>query len=91
MHKAADLPLEDCQVVDRLLGRALQENETVQVRVEPATKQAPEGEPREQAYRTLVEHRQEISAKAESSSEEETTALVDEATSELRQSRRISR
>ena len=93
IHKVADLPVEERRVIERLLGRILEENELVQIRapVDSILKEAPTGQERELAYEALLEHTLDISSHAVGVPEEVLNAEIDEAIAEVRRERQSRR
>lgn len=90
IHRAADLSADERRVLERLLGRALAESESVQVRAlrGQVLQEAPTGERRESAYQTLLEHMRNMSSRTESVPEEVLNAEIEEALAEVRRERR---
>ncbi len=78
VHRASDLAGDERAVVERWLGRAISNDETISVNAyRPHA--APTGEGREVLRRAILTQAQEISSRVQDSSEEGTDALLHEA------------
>lgn len=83
VHKAGDLAHDERLVVERWLGRALSNDETISVNAyRPHS--APTGDERESLAREIVAHAQEIGSRVQDVNEKDVDALVDEAVSAIR-------
>jgi hypothetical protein len=83
VHKAAELAPDERLLVERWLGRALSDNETVSVSAY-RSHVAPSGDQREALRRAIVSQSQEIGSRAQDVTEEEVDSLLDEAFTEIR-------
>lgn len=91
VHQVQDLTVDDRHTIERLLGRPLKEEETVEVTAPSrpyVIKPAPVGVERERAFAALLRTMREISSQAAGVPEEEINALVDEAIIEVRRAGR---
>ena len=78
VHKAGDLASDERLLVERWLGRALSNDETIILRAyRPHS--APPGNEREILRREIVTQAQEIASRVRDASEEDLDALLDEA------------
>jgi hypothetical protein len=78
VHKAGDLARDERLLVERWLGRALSNDETISVNAyRPHS--APTGGEREALRREIVTQAQQIGSRAQDTSEEDVDALIDEA------------
>src|SRR5207247_10087474 len=77
-RKPADLSSYVRDALERLLGRALQEEETISVQAY-ATHEAPTGSERDEAWRRLLERIDKTAARVANVPESELDALIDEA------------
>ena len=78
VHKAADLPRDERLLVERWLGRALSNDETISVnayRPHPA----PAGDRHATLWREIITQAQEIGSRVQDAKEEDVEALLDEA------------
>jgi hypothetical protein len=83
IHKAGELPNEQRLLVERLLGRALADDETISVnayRPHPA----PAGDKREALRQEILIQARAIGSRAQDPNEEDLDALIDEATTAVR-------
>ena len=89
VHQARDLAPDLRRAVETLLGRALQEDETVSVRAFKGSvlKEAPSGNARDEAYRRLVDRIDRTAKRAEGVPGEEVDAVIDEAIDSVRRRR----
>ncbi len=89
VHKASELSADERQVVERLLGRALGENEAFRLSapVGAVIKEAPRGAAKEEAASQLKEHMERMRARTQDVSEEELNDAIDAALAEVRQMR----
>jgi len=78
LRKARDLSSDVRDALERLLGRALQEEETISVQTYP-THEAPTGSERDEAWRRLLERIDKTAARVANVPESELDALIDEA------------
>ena len=78
LRKARDLSSDVRDALERLLGRALQEEETISVQAYP-THEAPRGSERDEAWRRLLERIDKTAARVANVPESELDALIDEA------------
>lgn len=83
VHRVSDLAGDERLIVERWLGRALSSEETISVNAY-RPHEAPTGEDREVLRRDLIAQAVEIGSRAQGVSEEEASALVDEAIAETR-------
>jgi hypothetical protein len=86
VHKAGDLASDERLLVERWLGRALSNDETISVsayRPHPA----PPGNGRETLRREIVTQAQEIASRVRDTNEEDIDALLDEAFAATRSGR----
>jgi hypothetical protein len=83
MKRAHDLSVPVKAAIESLLGRPLQDDEQVSIRVY-SRHEAPSGEARAAAARRLEEHLERMAAKVRDVSEEEMEAAVDEAMHQVR-------
>jgi hypothetical protein len=83
VHKAGDLAHEERLLVERWLGRALSNDETISLNAyRPHA--APTGDEREVLRREVVTHAQEIGSRVQDVNEKDVDTLVDEAISATR-------
>ena len=89
IHKASDLSPEIRHAIEALLGRSLQEDESVAVRAfrGEIIKPAPVGEARDESFRRLRARIDETSQRAHGVSEEQIDAAIDEAVDYVRHKR----
>ena len=89
VHMTSELSADERQVVERLLGRALGENETLRLTasVDAVVKESPIGAAKEKAALQLREQIERMSARTKDVSEEEINDAVDKALAEVRQIR----
>jgi hypothetical protein len=78
LSKARDLSADVRDALEKLLGRALQEEETISVQAY-STHQAPTGGERDEAWRRLLERIDKTAARVADVPESELDALIDEA------------
>jgi hypothetical protein len=78
LRKARDLSSDVRDALERLLGRALQEEETISVQAYP-THEAPTGSECDEAWRRLLERIDKTAARVANVPESELDALIDEA------------
>ncbi len=78
MRKARDLSADVRGALERLLGRPLEEEETISVQAYP-THEAPTGRARDDAWRRLMERIDKTAARVTGVPEAELDALIDEA------------
>ena len=83
VHKASELARDERMLVERLLGRALSDDETVSVSVYKPHP-APVGPEREALRRQIISQAREIGSRAQEIGEEEADALVDQAFADIR-------
>lgn len=77
-QKAGELPPRVKRVLEALLGRSIQADESISVRTyKPKT--APQGEEREAAYRRLLDRADRTAEKVKKTSDAEVDAAIDEA------------
>jgi hypothetical protein len=83
VHKAGDLAHDERLVVERWLGRALSNDETITLNAyRPHS--APMGDERESLRREIVAQAQEIGSRVQDVNEKDVDTLVDEAISATR-------
>jgi len=83
VHKAGDLAHDERLVVERWLGRALSNDETISLSAyRPHS--APAGDERESLRREIVAQAQEIGSRVQDVNEKDVDTLVDEAISATR-------
>ena len=86
VHKATDLARDERLLVERWLGRALSNDETISVNAyRPHS--APSGDEREVLRREIVTQAQEIGSRAQDANEKSVDALIDEAFTAARSKR----
>jgi hypothetical protein len=88
LQKASDLPRDERLLVERWLGRALSDEETISLSVyrpDPA----PAADQREALCQEIVAQAREIGSRAQNVTEDEVDALLDEAAPRLRTSEEI--
>ena len=83
LRKARDLSADIRDALERLLGRALQEEETISVQAYP-TLEAPTGSERDEAWRQLLVRIDKTAARVTNVPESELDALIDEAVDYVR-------
>lgn len=83
VHRVRDLAREERMLVERLLGRALSDDETVSLNVY-TPHPAPAGPEREALRREIISQAREIGSRAQGIAEEEADALVDQAIADIR-------
>ena len=83
VHRVGDLAREERMLVERWLGRALADDETVSLNVYKRHP-APAGPQCEALRREIISQAREIGARAQGIGEEEADALVNEAFAESR-------
>lgn len=86
VHKASDLAHDERLVVERWLGRALSDNETVSVNAY-RPHGAPTGKKREALRHQILSQAREIGSRDQGLTEEAIDVLVDEAFGEIRRNR----
>ena len=78
VHKASDLPRDERLIVERWLGRALSNDETISVNAyRPHS--APSGDEREILRREIMTQAREIGSRDQEPNEEDADALIEEA------------
>ena len=83
VHRVGDLAREERMLVERWLGRAVSEDETISLNAyKPHS--APVGPESEALQREIVSQAREIGSRAQEIGEDEAGALVDEAIAEIR-------
>lgn len=83
LRKARDLSSDVRDALEKLLGRALQEEETISVQAYP-THEAPMGRERDEAWLRLLERIDKTAARVANVPESELDALIDEAVNHVR-------
>jgi hypothetical protein len=83
LRKARDLPFNVRIALESLLGRPLQEEETVSINTYP-THEAPIGVERDASWKQLMDRIDRTAARVKDISEAELDALIDEATEHAR-------
>jgi hypothetical protein len=83
VHKASDLAQDERLLVERWLGRALSNDETISVNAY-RSHAAPAGAEREALRREVVAQAREIGSRGEDTSEEDVDALLQEALADIR-------
>ncbi len=83
LSKARDLSPNLRNALEMLLGRPLQEEETVSIQAYP-THNAPTGQEREEAWKRLLDRIDRTAARVKDVPEAEIDALIDEATEYVR-------
>jgi len=83
LRKARELSEDVRDALERLLGRPLQEEETISVQTYP-THEAPTGRERDEAWRRLMERIDKTAARVATVPDAELNALIDEATDYVR-------
>ena len=81
LRKVAELPPDTRQAMERILGRALLEDEAIAINV---YQPAPTGEARDEASRQLLERIDKTAQRAKGVSDKEIDAAIDEATDHVR-------
>jgi hypothetical protein len=89
IHKARDLSPDLRRAAEALLGRNLQEDESISVRAfkGDTVKEAPTGEARAEAFRRLRARIEQSAARAPGVPEADIDALIDEAVDQVRHHR----
>ena len=88
IHKARDLSPDLRRAAEALLGRNLQEDESISVRAfKDTVKEAPTGEARAEAFRRLRARIEQTAARAPGVPEADIDALIDEAVDHVRHHR----
>jgi hypothetical protein len=89
IHKARDLSPDLRRAAEALLGRNLQEDESISVRAfrGDTVKEAPTGEARAEAFRRLRARIEQTAARARAVPEGDIDALIDEAVDHVRHRR----
>jgi hypothetical protein len=89
IHKARDLPADLRRAAEALLGRNLQEDESISVRAfkGDTVKQAPTGEARAEAFRRLSARIEQTAARAQGVPEANIDAAISEAVDYVRHHR----
>jgi hypothetical protein len=82
-HKAGDLARDERLLVERWLGRALSNDETISLNAY-RPHQAPTGDERETLRREVIAQAQDIGSRVQDVNEEDADTLVDEAISATR-------
>ena len=82
--QASELAPDERIVLERILGRPLDDSETISVTTSRVIKEAPVGEAREKAARELAESIREMHERVKDVPEEELYALIDEAVEYVR-------
>lgn len=83
VHKVGDLAREERMLVERWLGRAVSEDETISLNAyKPHA--PPVGPARDALRRDIISQAREIGSRAEEIGEDETDALVDQTFAEIR-------
>jgi hypothetical protein len=83
LRKARDLSPNVRTALETLLGRPLQEEETVSIQAYP-THNSPTGREREEAWKQLLDRIDQTAARVKDVPEAELDALIDEATDYVR-------
>jgi hypothetical protein len=83
LRKARDLSPDVRDALEALLGRPLQEEETISIQAY-ATHEAPTGRARDEAWHRLIERIDKTAARAKDVPEAELDALIDEAADYVR-------
>lgn len=83
VHRVRDLAREERMLVERLLGRALSDDDTVSLNVY-TPHPSPAGSEREALRREIISQAREIGSRAQGIGEEEADALVDQAFADIR-------
>jgi len=83
LRKARDLSPSVRTALETLLGRPLEEEETISVQTYP-THQAPTGKQREESWKRLMDRIDRTAARVKDLSDEDLDALIDEATEYVR-------
>jgi len=88
-RKAGELSPEERRTVEGLLGRKLEEDETVSIRASKGLvlKEAPSGEARKAAFRRFIERVDDTAKRPIDVSESEIEAAIDEAITQVRRNR----
>jgi hypothetical protein len=79
LHLVKDLSPDQRVAIEGLLGRALHEDEGLNIQPSRVLKEAPTGEERGRAYRDYLANCDKIAQRAESVSDEELDAAIDDA------------
>ena len=82
-HRASDLAREERMLVERLVGRALADDETVSLNVYKPHP-GPVGAESEALRREIISQAREIGSRAQEIGEEEADALVEQAFADIR-------
>jgi hypothetical protein len=83
VHRVSDLEREERMLVERWLGRAVSDDETISLNAyQPHP--APAGPEREARRREILSQAREIGSRAQEMDEEEADALVDQAVADIR-------
>jgi hypothetical protein len=77
--QASELAPDERVVLERILGRPLEDTELVGVTTGRIISPAPEGEAREEAWKRMLEGMREMQERVKDVPEEELYALIDEA------------
>ena len=83
LRKARDLSADIRDALERLLGRPLQEEETISVQAYP-THEAPTGRERDEVWDRLIKRIDKTAARVANVPESELDALIDEAVDYVR-------
>jgi hypothetical protein len=78
VHNASDLPQDERLLVERWLGRALSDDETISLKVY-RPHPAPAGDEREALRREIIAEAREIGSPAQNITDDEVDALLDKA------------
>ena len=83
VHKASDLAQDERLVVERWLGRALSNDETISVNAYRCHA-APDAAKREALWQDIIAQASEIGSRVQDTREEDVDALVEEALADIR-------
>ena len=83
VHKASDLAQDERLVVERWLGRALSNDETISVNAYRCHA-APDTAKREALWQDIIAQAREIGSRVQDTREEDVDALVEEALADIR-------
>jgi hypothetical protein len=86
LHKVAQLPPQVKEVIENLLGRALQDDESISIQTYRA-KDAPLGAARDMAYQRLLDRAKQTAGRPKGVPEAEIDSAIDEASDFVRHKR----
>jgi hypothetical protein len=84
VHHVKDISAGQRQAIEDLLGRALQDDESLVIRPSHVLKEAPTGDERTRLFRQYQNHLDQLAARVANVAEDEIDAAIDEAVGHVR-------